>query len=81
MWEVTWYEKIGDKLLGQVILRNIDSLELKQVFSAPLDEPMIYVYPINEIQKDYLQKIIDQESIDHKIDLKKYDYFLERSLE
>jgi hypothetical protein len=81
MWQVSWYEKIGDQLLGELILKNIDLLELKQIFSVPLDEPMIYVYPISEIHQAYLQKKIDQEKIDHKINLSKYDYFIEKSLE
>lgn len=59
MWEVTWYEKIGDNLLGQLILSNIGSSELNQIFSVPLDEPMICMYSINEIHEKYLQSIID----------------------
>jgi hypothetical protein len=81
MWQVSWYEKIGDQLLGELILKNIDLLELKQIFSVPLDEPMIYVYPISEIHQTYLQKKIDQEKIDYKINLNKYDYFIEKLLE
>jgi hypothetical protein len=77
MWEITWYEKIGDKMLGTITLKNIDSLELKKVFSQPLDEPMIYMYSINENHANYLQNIVDQENIDHKINLEDYEYFLE----
>jgi hypothetical protein len=78
MWEITWFEKIGDNLLGEIIIGSIHEIELKKVFSFPLDEQMIYVYPIQRSHVDFLQKYIDEEAVDHKIDLEKYDYFLER---
>ena len=70
--ELTWYEKDGDLLVGESILTGINLITLKQLFGLLPDDPMAYVYPVNESHIDYLQEFTS-----HKINLNKYDYFLD----
>ena len=75
-FELTWYEKKGDKFIGETVLKEVDLDQLRNLLNIPPNEPIVYVYPVNEIHANFLQEVTDV-----KIDLDKYDYFIESSAE
>ncbi len=70
--QLTWYEKIGDNLVGECELKNISISELQKLFGQPNDDLMLYCYQVNIDAAKYLQKFVI-----HQINLDKYDYFVE----
>lgn len=69
-----WFEKDGEKFIGELELKNLDFSELKRVFNPSLDDPfMYYCYAINTLEKiQFIQGLINV-----KLDLLKYEYFVE----
>ena len=66
------YEKDGDKLIVEIELPPLEISYLQDLFGIPDDNPMFDAYDVYEKQKLELEKHITE-----KIDLNKYDYFLE----
>ena len=70
---VRWFEKRGDRLLGEIRLEQENLGELQKLFDIPSDNPMYECYLIEtEAQVRYFQDILRL-----KIDTQLYDYFLE----
>ena len=71
-YELTWFEKEGDALVGECSIKGISLSELQQLFKQLSNVPMVYCYPVLPCHVKYLQKFVQ-----HKIDLDVYDYFIE----
>jgi hypothetical protein len=70
---VRWFEKCGDRLLGEIRLEQENVGELQMLFDIPSDNPMYECYLIEtEAQVKYFQDILRL-----KLDTQSYDYFLE----
>jgi hypothetical protein len=70
---VRWFEKRGDRLLGEIRLEQENLGELQKLFDIPSDNPMYECYLIEtEAQVRYFQDILRL-----KLDTQLYDYFLE----
>jgi hypothetical protein len=67
-----WYEKEGNALVGEVILKGFSLNELQQVLDEPTDSPMFFSYELTAEQIRYFQHKLEQ-----AFDTKAYDYFLE----
>jgi hypothetical protein len=68
---VEWYEKQGDRLLGEATLQDIALSDLQTLFKVSSDNPMYERYPIGVVQAEFLQS-----KLDHRIDLEQSDYYL-----
>ena len=70
---VRYFQKDGDKLLGEIPLDNVELLLLQKLFGESQDNPMYDCYPIKTShQIEYLEKITQS-----NLDTQSYDYFLE----
>jgi hypothetical protein len=67
-----WYEKNGDRLVGETILDSLDLPELQKLFQESADNPMVDSYPIYVEQAARLQSKIEE-----PINLNAYDFYLE----
>jgi hypothetical protein len=67
-----WYEKEGNALVGEVILKGFSLNELQQVLDEPADSPMFFSYELTAEQIRYFQHKLEQ-----VFDTNAYDYFLE----
>lgn len=73
---IAWYEKDGDKLVGQINLPATFLLEdIQKLFSVPKDNPMYDCWDVNE---DHVSEI--QNHIDITFEFDKYEYFIECSV-
>lgn len=69
---IRWYEKLGDRLIGETTLHSISLAELQTWFGESVDDPMYYCYPISEPQaRCFHQKLKET------LDLEQYSYYLE----
>jgi hypothetical protein len=68
---IEWYEKQGDRLLGEATLKDIALSDLQTLFKVSSDNPMYECYPIGSVQVEFLQS-----KLDHRIDLEQSDYYL-----
>jgi hypothetical protein len=71
-FELVWYEIFGDKYIDSILLKNMDLMELKKVFSIEYDEAIYYSYEVKECHLDFLQQFSE-----HKINLSNFAYFVE----
>ncbi len=71
---ISYYQKDGEKLLGDVPLIKLDLAALRVLLQVADDDPLYDVYPIDEPLKNFLQRYTE-----HNINLGQYDYFLECS--
>jgi len=67
-----WYEKNGDRLVGEAVLNTVKLPELQMLFHEPLNNLMVDSYPVSMSQVDQLQSAIAQ-----PINLNAYDYYIE----
>lgn len=67
-----WYEKNGDRLIGEAVLNALKLPELQQLFQESVDNLMVDSYPVSVAQVARLQREIAE-----PIDLSAYDYYLE----
>jgi hypothetical protein len=67
-----WYEKDGDALIGETILRKFSLTELQHILNEPNDSPMFFSYQLTDKQVSYFQRKLKQ-----AFDLSAYEYFLE----
>ncbi len=70
---LTTFEKHGDELISEHKLEGITLPELQALFNEPSDNPMYDCYPVTAAQVKRLQEAV----LDHRIDLQKFDYFVE----
>lgn len=69
---IRWYEKQGDRLVGEMKLGNVSLPELQALFNQSSDDPMHYCYPVLPSHISYLEQ-----KLNRAIDLEQYDFFLE----
>ena len=70
---LVWYNKDPfDDLVGEIQIGEKFLVELRNLFNLPLDDPMIDCFPVKSEQVDKLEKFVEV-----KINLDKYDYFIE----
>ena len=67
-----WYEKDGNGLIGETILREFSLTELQHILNEPNDSPMFFSYQLTDEQVSYFQRKLKQ-----AFDLSAYEYFLE----
>jgi hypothetical protein len=67
-----WYEKNGNALIGETVLRGLSLTELQNILHEPTDSPMFFSYQLADEQVDYFQRKLKQ-----VFDLSAYEYFLE----
>ncbi|NOX52793.1 MAG: hypothetical protein GXP16_19990 [Gammaproteobacteria bacterium] len=72
---ISWYAKKGDEFIADETIVGIELNSLQQLFQVATEDPM---YDCWEIKEQHVQ--ILQKSIQHVINLKKYDYFVEATL-
>jgi hypothetical protein len=70
---VRWFERDGDKLIGEQPLDGVDLSILQKAFAVAADDPMYDCYPIETKQQvEYIQGVTHL-----VINIQSYDYFLE----
>lgn len=67
-----WYEKSGDRLVGETVLKTLGLPELQQLFEETSDNLMVDSYRVCTPQVDRLQN-----EMASPIDLNTYDYYVE----
>ncbi len=67
-----WYEKEGDRLIGEAVLDALKLTELQQLFQESTDNLMVDSYPVSVAQVERLQR-----EVAAPIDINAYDYYLE----
>jgi hypothetical protein len=67
-----WYEKNGNALIGETVLRGFSLTELQHILNEPTDSPMFFSYQLTGEQVGYFQRKLKQ-----NFDLSAYEYFLE----
>ena len=67
-----WYEKEGNALIGESILKDISLVDLQKLLSEPANSPMFFSYELTPEQVKYFQQYLEQDFDPHA-----YDYFLE----
>jgi hypothetical protein len=68
-----WYQREpGDALIGEATLGEVSLLELQGLFRRPELDPMYDCYPVTPSVIATLQRFVS-----HRIDLTRYDYFVE----
>ncbi len=71
---IRWYEKDGDRLIGEVELKGIKLLALQTLFGEVKSNPMYANYQIFPRQKPFLERFLGI-----PLQLDSYDYFVECS--
>ncbi|PZU96487.1 MAG: hypothetical protein DCE90_09200 [Pseudanabaena sp.] len=69
---IRWYEKVGNSLIGERVLKGISLSDLQKLLSEPSDSPMFFTYELTTEQVKYFQQYLEQD-----FDTNAYDYFLE----
>jgi hypothetical protein len=69
---IRWYEKNGDALIGETLLKGFSLTELQHVFDEPTDSSMFFSYQLTDEQASYFQH-----KLKFDFDLEMYEYFLE----
>lgn len=67
-----WFEKKGDKYIGEEELAGIELTQLQILFGESLFNPMYECYPVTESHVQCLEQFIKE-----KIRLDLYSYFVE----
>lgn len=67
-----WYEKEGNALVGEVILKGFSITELQKILDEPADSDMFFSYELTSEQVKYFQHKLTQ-----TFDVNAYAYFLE----
>lgn len=67
-----WYEKNGDRLIGEAALNSLGLPELQRLFQESAENLMVDSYPVSVAQVERLQREISE-----VIDLSAYDYCVE----
>jgi hypothetical protein len=67
-----WYEKNGNALIGETVLRGFSLTELQHIMNELTDSPMFFSYQLTDKQIGCFQRKLKQ-----TFDLNAYEYFLE----
>ena len=67
-----WYEKNGNALIGETVLRGFSLTELQHILNEPTGSPMFFSYQLTDKQIGCFQRKLKQ-----TFDLNAYEYFLE----
>lgn len=67
-----WYEKDGNALIGEIVLRGFSLTQLQKILNESTDSPMFFSYQLTDEQVGYFQRKLRQ-----TFDLSIYEYFLE----
>ncbi|WP_018343790.1 DUF7683 domain-containing protein [Cytophaga aurantiaca] len=76
---ITFYEKYGDKLVGEILINEIELNDLLNLIteSKYKDDHLLYdCYLLNKEQLDKIESILNKKI---EYDLGKYAYFIEAS--
>jgi hypothetical protein len=71
---LTWYERDGDALVGEVDLKSIPLAQLRRWFKVSASNQMVDSYPVGRQQAEHLQVALGR-----PIHLQRYSYFVECS--
>lgn len=71
--EVVYYEKQGDRYIGNFSLPILELEKVRALLNRPNDDPIIFVFPITTPE----QIAFFEEILDCKFNVDSYDYFLE----
>jgi len=71
---LTWYERNGDALVGEIDLRSIPTARLRRWFGLKASNPMVDSFPVGPKQAEQLRAALAR-----PIDLDHYSYFVECS--
>ena len=66
------YKKSADEPCGEIPLENMDLTAIRHVLNLSNDDPLVYVYAVNDKLRDVLLPYSNE-----PIDLNAFDYFLE----
>ena len=69
---LTWYERGGDALVGEVDLRSISLAQLRRWFGLRPSNPMADSFPVKAKQAEHLRAALGR-----PIHLDRYSYFVE----
>ena len=67
-----WYEKVGDRLIGEQILSPVQLTDLQQQFGVTRTDPMVECYPLTQKHITFFESLTGW-----TLDLEQFDYFLE----
>jgi hypothetical protein len=67
-----WYEKEGDTIVGEIILKGFSITELQNILDEPADSPIFFSYELTSEQVKYFQNKLNQ-----TFNVNDYEYFLE----
>jgi|688.fasta_scaffold2616920_2 hypothetical protein len=76
---ISFYERIGDKFVGEIILNNSTLEDLKSLITIDKFKDDYLLYNCYLLDKTMLDKIASFENQTFKLDLVKYEYYLEAS--
>lgn len=78
---IRWYEKDGDRYVGETPIHSLTLADLQALFQQPSDNPMVESYAIAPQQVEKIQSAISAErnfaETGSPMNLDLYDYFLE----
>jgi hypothetical protein len=66
------YEKVGDRMIVELPLKEVDVSVLQKAFGLPPNDPMYDCYPVGMDELNALQPFIAG-----TVDLRAYEFFLE----
>ena len=69
---LTWYERAGDALVGEIDLRSIPVAQLRRWFGLKPSNPMVDSFPVRSKQAELLGAALGR-----AIHLDRYSYFVE----
>ena len=71
-----WFEKEGDDLVGEKVIKNINLEHLQKLFKIDSGNSMYDCYSVESLEQiNYLQSLLN-----FKLDTKSYDYLVECDL-
>jgi hypothetical protein len=68
---VEYFSNETDELVGEFVLPQVELSKLKRVWNAPVDEPMVECFSIEEEQAQFFRELAGIE-----FDFARYSYFL-----
>lgn len=69
---LNWYEIKGNHLIGEDNIHNMSSDDILNLFNTPFWNELYHCWSVDKSKVETLQK-----NVSHKIDVKKYSYFVE----
>ena len=69
---LNWYEIEGNSLIGEEVIQNMTTSDILNLFEAPFWNRIYHCWAVDKSHIETIQK-----NVSHKINTKKYSYFLE----